>query len=596
MKKTLLTISLSLALFCGFTQRTAIESRGFSTEQEELILHKEHQLGTPVLHQNYAHSGSVKSVDTLMFEDFQSNAIPATWGNWDLDGLTDANGRPMDWYPLAEAILPGGDTNFVAAASSWFSPAGVANNWLVMDSFNVCGPNYYLFWQSAPFEQAFADAYKVLVSTTTDTVTAFTDTLIKFAESGPGETGVAHTLWDGGNGVLQNWFVDLSAYNGQTIYIAFVHQTNDDNLLFLDNILVTTGKLDLENTDLTDMPYHFVPETQATPWTLNYSARVSNIYPIDASNPKLVVNVEEQGATVFNDSASIPMLIAGDDTLLTVATAHNPADTGVYFVTAYVASDSNDFNAGNDTLRDFFVVTDTIFARDNNTAGGFTNQLILGNNYDVLATDILTSVTFYRSEATIGDTLRAVIFSTNNGQPSNMLASSNWEYETNDSAGFRTFIITSGVNLTPGEYFVGIEAASAATEGAVGVATSTFTEDKSWYFGTNGWANIEDGFSINFTPLVRANFGIPNENSIVEFSNDLRVMAYPNPTSGITTVDLGEETTSNLNVFNMQGELVYSKQGNRRVMDIDMSELSVGVYFLEVVTENAHGTLRIVKH
>ena len=49
-------------------------------------------------------------------------------------------------------------------------------------------------------------------------------------------------------GQLEPHTVDLAAYAGQTIYIAFLHDSEDDNLIELDDILVT-GTLPVISTD-----------------------------------------------------------------------------------------------------------------------------------------------------------------------------------------------------------------------------------------------------------------------------------------------------------------------------------------------------------
>jgi hypothetical protein len=86
---------------------------------------------------------SVQSSQAQIIEDFQSKTIPAAWMNLDLDGNTDANNRPMNWYILADlqTTMPG-DTNWVAAASSWFRPFAQANNWLIPVQINVSDPTF----------------------------------------------------------------------------------------------------------------------------------------------------------------------------------------------------------------------------------------------------------------------------------------------------------------------------------------------------------------------------------------------------------------------------------------------------------------------
>ena len=49
-------------------------------------------------------------------------------------------------------------------------------------------------------------------------------------------------------GVLRPNEVSLAAYAGKTIFIAFAHDSDDDNILFIDDIMVT-GKQSLLSTE-----------------------------------------------------------------------------------------------------------------------------------------------------------------------------------------------------------------------------------------------------------------------------------------------------------------------------------------------------------
>ncbi|MEM6725832.1 MAG: choice-of-anchor J domain-containing protein, partial [Bacteroidota bacterium] len=180
----------------------------------------------------------------LLSEDFQAQAIPAGWTNLDLDMAADVNARPMDFYIFESLANPlaDGSPNFVAAASSWFNPPGASNNWLITPPLTICANDFTLSWDSAPFEgPAFMDGYTVQISTTDANPNSFNDVVFTVAEGdniGNVGPGTPHTNFMGTNGLLQSWEVDLSSYNGSTIYIAFVHQTNDDNLIMFDNIQV----------------------------------------------------------------------------------------------------------------------------------------------------------------------------------------------------------------------------------------------------------------------------------------------------------------------------------------------------------------------
>ena len=195
------------------------------------------------------------------------------WYLIDLDGLTPNNDQQDGaWFlTIPFGQQDEGPYEAVLAASSWFNPLGQANNWVVTKSF-YCSADAELSWYSSPFQTPlYLDGYKVLLSTTTNDPTAFTETLFVAKEyvSIPTHTdsctfanytfapatGFTHGL-DGTDvfdnptdcqrdtGALRKQTVNLSAYGGQRIFLAFVHDSNDDNLICLDNILVKGTKVD----------------------------------------------------------------------------------------------------------------------------------------------------------------------------------------------------------------------------------------------------------------------------------------------------------------------------------------------------------------
>jgi hypothetical protein len=154
----------------------------------------------------------------------------------------------------------------------------------------------------------------VLISTTINDLMAFTDTLFVASEYTSLDNVVAPNLFSSYTftpangfihgadstytefdpasdssrlfGKLRPFHVDLSAYAGQTIYIAFVHHTIDDNLLSLDDVLV-------EGTDITGIyetaagfPMHVFPNPATEAVKVNYTLPAAsdvtlNMYSID---------------------------------------------------------------------------------------------------------------------------------------------------------------------------------------------------------------------------------------------------------------------------------------------------------------------------
>jgi hypothetical protein len=236
MKKILLALTLSLFISFSFSQTDTLVWIDFETDPATFV-----QNSTPP-------PGYVN--DTL-------------WYNFDADGQNDGsgNGRPLEWfwdYDFEDTI------NSAYISSSWTNGSIPTENWFVMGSIYISDTNAVLSWKSAPYQTPrYLDGYYVLLSTTNNDITSFTDTLFLAAEyvslndpSAPNDfasytftPGFVHGAdgqytFDTGDssrllGLLRPFTVSLSAYAGKSVYIAFKHHSVDDNLLAIDDILVT---------------------------------------------------------------------------------------------------------------------------------------------------------------------------------------------------------------------------------------------------------------------------------------------------------------------------------------------------------------------
>jgi hypothetical protein len=215
--------------------------------------------------------------DTLLFENFDvdptlnyaafNSGNDTTWVDFDADGLPDANARPQNWYWSEGAFSTPDEFDACLFSSSWLAGFLPGNrNWLMtppIDLTNVTGAT--LSWESAPRQTPlYLDGYTVLLSTTDNIESSFTDTLFQAAQflTGTGNDWSTYTFSPGfvhgldgtyieydptstaGDssrfiGVFRPFSASLAQYSGQTVYIAFLHDSDDDNLVALDDILIT---------------------------------------------------------------------------------------------------------------------------------------------------------------------------------------------------------------------------------------------------------------------------------------------------------------------------------------------------------------------
>ncbi|MGB3077207.1 MAG: T9SS type A sorting domain-containing protein [Chitinophagales bacterium] len=219
-------------------------------------------------------------IDTLVFENFENdpttyieptfpNGDDETWVNYDQDGFNDGSGtgRPGEWF-WTFGFADIDTSTLVFASNSWTSPANLVANYLILPPLNIQDASAQLSWKSAPYQTPrYLDGYYVVVSTDCNVEECFTDTLFKAAEylsvgALDVDSGFSHYTFSSGwvhgedgtyteyhndsarfVGVLQPQSVSLAAYVGQKIYIAIVHGSKDDNLLSVDDILVTQNEI-----------------------------------------------------------------------------------------------------------------------------------------------------------------------------------------------------------------------------------------------------------------------------------------------------------------------------------------------------------------
>jgi hypothetical protein len=234
---------------------------------------------------------AAKAQDTLIWNNFENDpftnmqiAIPpgyltdTSWYTFDLDGNADGSStnRPGEWYwsaPFAPGDTLTGNTG-VMASNSWSNSNTPNENILVTPSVYIGDTTAVLSWKSAPYQTPrYLDGYQVLIAVGNNDISSFTDTIFKASEyvsldvpafpyqygaytflPGPTANPLApfvhgmdstYTEFDPASdssrllGRLRPFTYSLAAYNGQTIFIMFRHYCTDDNLLSLDDILVT---------------------------------------------------------------------------------------------------------------------------------------------------------------------------------------------------------------------------------------------------------------------------------------------------------------------------------------------------------------------
>lgn len=151
--------------------------------------------------------------------------IQDAWSLLTLDEIRTANGNPTYAYPTAAV----GMFDNVVASNSWYTPVGVANDWLVSPLITVPAgtTSINLNWAAVSLGNAtFLEDYRVHLSPTGGSAVANFTTLLQDVNNEL-NTGNYRTL-------------ALSpSLAGTSFRIAFQNDGNDQYVMFLDNISIT---------------------------------------------------------------------------------------------------------------------------------------------------------------------------------------------------------------------------------------------------------------------------------------------------------------------------------------------------------------------
>jgi hypothetical protein len=164
----------------------------------------------------------------IFTENFDGGlTLPSGWTQSNVDGLTvatdlsDLNFGTNAWIILANSSTGSND----AVSTSWYTPAGMSNDWLISPQVAIPATGTYMLSFDAMAPDAnYADGFKVYISTGGNTVADFGTSAVLTVAAAPQ--------------VYTGYSVDLSSYAGQSIYFAVQNNSNDMFLLRTDNFVV----------------------------------------------------------------------------------------------------------------------------------------------------------------------------------------------------------------------------------------------------------------------------------------------------------------------------------------------------------------------
>ena len=391
----------------------------------------------------------------------------------------------------------------VAFSTSWYSPAGTANDWMWTPLIGPLPANAQVSWNAKSYDPLYLEGYEVRVMVAPTVPTGGTGAIgnqitnSTVIYSTPGEPAVwaSHT-------------VPLNTYAGQSVYIGFRNNSTDKFLLVVDDIkveVVLNNELQLVNVD-TLTEYTITPASQISPIILG--GTVKNNGAAAQTNVTLTAKVFDQSNTEVHSASSTPLasLAPNATSHVSIPSWTPPNNAQNYVVKLYVDATEAEQLTTNDTITKTLSIAETTYARDNGTITGALgigagNGGYMGQDFLIVNDGRISSVGIYYTRGFPGRQLAAVVWDMAAGAPNQIVAYTDTLIYPDDSARFYILPIDGGpFVLNAGRYAV--TAVEFDSTISVGQTSEYFTANRTWVdWPTNpmaGWANNED-FGAGFT-------------------------------------------------------------------------------------------------
>ncbi len=504
------------------------------------------------------------SAQVIFLEDFQ-NGIPGTFTLVNADAKTPAAQVAFVTDAWVTAEYNSSTKDSAAVSTSWYAPPATADDWLITPAINLSG-NATLSWKAFASDPDFRDGYEVRVSTTGNATGNFTTILFS--------TGAEQT-----NPIIRS--VDLTPYSGQVVHLAFRNNSFNKNLLFIDDIKVELKpQFDLAiQSSVRPTDYSLVPRSQQK--TFTPSATVLNDGINTLANSKVFAAVFKGNQLLRMDSANIASL--GSGLVSTVNfTPFTTNDTGTYSLLYFTKTTQPDGKPENDSALFNFIVTDSLYARDNGivtssvSIGASTGEF--GHVFELVNPSRVKSATVFLNNPNIGSVTKFRLYQF--GTTPGSLMDSTIAYTTTsaDSVNGKSLTLNfiGAAKLNAGKYLLAIVEQGNKSL-SVGTTEELYTPKSNWYryFGNPffRWASGEEYDSLSSSQSYTKVFALRlNLEDACKLQPSFGFVAKPTCTNtGSVTVNYSSE---NKPPFQYLWETNQSSAG--------ISNLTPGVYTVTV--------------
>lgn len=270
-----------------------------------------------------------------------------------------------------------------------------------------------------------------------------------------------------------------------------------------------------------DEEYTLVPLEQVT--ALGANGLISNVGTGTVTNASMTVNVYDGlMANVYSGTSNIVASIASAASAPVTAAGYTPTVVDVYTVELISSITELDGDLNNDTSYVYYSVTDSTYARDNGTISnllgvGAGTAAVIGQNYELVATDTMTSVSFFVAPGApgLGDSVSISIYNTAGGTPTTIIGESDiYLLTTADTVSTGAFItlnvtdlLSAPLILGAGTYYVAANEYNTVDNMAIALTDDIYTPNTAWISIAGGAFATSEGLGFPGAYVIRPNFG-----------------------------------------------------------------------------------------
>lgn len=159
-----------------------------------------------------------------------TNGIPADFTLIDADGNTPSADIAPYGFSVGTpwvAYYVESEQNHVAASTSWYAQSGTSDDWMILPAVSVETAYAVVAWRARATDANFSDGYAVYISEGGDAIEDFDKAHPLFTTAAESAEWTYHSI-------------SLDGYVGKTVRIAFVNNSTDCSLLYIDDVFVGT--------------------------------------------------------------------------------------------------------------------------------------------------------------------------------------------------------------------------------------------------------------------------------------------------------------------------------------------------------------------